>query len=71
MYRRMYSGLKDIMQDKVKYESDITYDVLKVKRLQSNNSIVQACFFYDDDDGVTSFSSTASMMIKPGTKRPG
>lgn len=70
MYRRMYSGLKDIMQDKVKYESDITYDVLKVKRMQSNNTVVQACFFYDDDDAVSSFnSSTASYDDKTWDKK--
>lgn len=57
LYNRIYRGFKDILLGKGEYTNDKTYDSLKVKRLKINNSIVEACFFYDDDDGVSSFES--------------
>jgi hypothetical protein len=65
MYQRMYSGFKDILTDKNEYASDNTYDVLPVRRLQRENNIVQACFYYDDEDATSSFnSSTATYEAK-------
>jgi hypothetical protein len=58
LYKRMYSVLKDILQDKYKYETDVSYDVLKIKRFQTHSPIVQVCFYYDDEDAVSSFNSS-------------
>lgn len=58
LYQRMYSVLKDILQDKYNYETDVSYDVLKINRFQSHSPIVQACFYYDDDDAVSSFNNS-------------
>ncbi|MBP8114136.1 MAG: hypothetical protein KAY50_02205 [Chitinophagaceae bacterium] len=58
MYQRMYGGLIDILHDKDEYSSDISYDVLQVQRLQKQDNMVQACFFYDDDDAASSFASS-------------
>ncbi|MFZ1453953.1 MAG: hypothetical protein WAT20_14705, partial [Ferruginibacter sp.] len=58
MYQRMYGGLIDILHDKDEYSSDKSYDVLEVQRLQKQENMVQACFFYDDDDAVSSFTSS-------------
>jgi hypothetical protein len=55
---RMYKGFRDILLSKDDYKKDSTYDVLLVNRLQKNNSIVQVCFFYDDDDGRVSFDKS-------------
>ncbi|MBL0202235.1 MAG: hypothetical protein IPP81_19405 [Chitinophagaceae bacterium] len=60
MYQRMYGGFKDILNDKDEYNSDISYDVLQVQRLQKQDNIVQACFFYDDDDAASSFASNTA-----------
>lgn len=60
LYQRMYSVLKDILQDKYKYESDLSYDVLKIKRMQVQSPIVQACFYYDDEDAVASFNNSGT-----------
>ena len=61
MYQRMYGGFKDILLDKNVYNSDNTYDILPVKRLQRQNNIVQACFFYDDEDATSSFTSSTAL----------
>ncbi len=58
LYQRMYTVLKDILQDKFKYESDRSYDVLRIKRMQTKSPIVQACFYYDDEDAVSSFNNS-------------
>ncbi len=58
LYQRIYNVFVDLMTDKYKYESDLTYDVLDVKRLQRNNLITQVSFFYDDEDAITSYSSS-------------
>jgi hypothetical protein len=60
LYQRMYSVMKDLLQDKFKFESDVTYDVLRIKRFQTQTPIVQACFYYDDDDAVASFNSSST-----------
>ena len=70
MYLRMYGGFKDILLDKDEYNSDDSYDVLPVQRLQRGDNIVQACFFYDDDDATSSFaSSTGSYDAKLWEKK--
>jgi hypothetical protein len=61
MYQRMYEGLKDILLDKNEYNSDDNYDVLPVKKLQRDNNIVQANFFYDDEDASSSFSNSTAL----------
>jgi hypothetical protein len=61
MYQRMYEGLKDILLDKNEYNSDDSYDVLRVKKLQRDNNIVQANFFYDDEDASSSFSNSTAL----------
>lgn len=57
LHRRIYSVLKDLLQDKDKYATDKTYDVLPINKLKRNNMIVQVSFFYDDDDAAASFAS--------------
>jgi hypothetical protein len=39
---------------------DGTYTMLTVNRLQRNNSMVQVCFFYDDEDGCNSFDNSTA-----------
>ena len=58
LYQRMYSVLKEILQDNYKYESDKSYDVLRIKSMQAKSPIVQACFYYDDEDAVSSFNNS-------------
>jgi hypothetical protein len=58
IYQRIYNVFGDILTDKYKYESDITYDMLDVKRLQRNDLITQVSFFYDDDDAIASYNSS-------------
>jgi hypothetical protein len=61
MYLRMYRGFKDILLDKNDYNSDDSYDVLQVQRLKHDDKIIQACFFYDDEDGISSFASSTGV----------
>lgn len=60
LYLRMYSVFKDILADRYNYDSDVSYDVLPVKSLKRDNTIVQAVFFYDDEDGIASFSNSVA-----------
>lgn len=60
LLQRLYSGLRGVLLDKNDYKSVSNYDVLPVSRLKRNNSIVQACFFYDDDDGANSFAGSTA-----------
>jgi hypothetical protein len=60
LYQRMYSVMKDILEDKFKFESDMSYDVLQINRLKTKSPIVQACFYYDDEDAVASFNSSGT-----------
>lgn len=60
MLQRMYSGLKGILEGNFEYSNDSTYEVLTIKRLQKQNTIVQAHFFYDDEDAITSFMNSAA-----------
>ena len=60
LLQRLYAGLKGILQDSNQYSSVGNYDVLAVDRLKKNNSIVQACFFYDDEDGTNSFANSTA-----------
>ena len=70
IYQRIYGVYEDILLDKYKYETDNTYDILRVKNLQKNNIIVQASLFYDDEDAISSFaSSTASYDAKMWEKK--
>lgn len=61
MHQRMYNGFKDILLNRINYKTDDTYDMLSIKRLQKNNYIVQACFFYDDEDAASSFSNSTAV----------
>ena len=61
MYQRMYGGFKDILLDKNEYNSDNSYDVLPVKKLQRDNNMVQVCFFYDDEDASSSFNNSTAL----------
>ncbi len=61
LLQRMYAGLKDILMDKNDYKTDKAYDELAIDRLKRNNTIVQACFFYDDEDGCSSFASSMAL----------
>jgi len=58
IYQRIFKVYKDMLMDKYKNETDYTYDVLKVSNLKINNEIVQVSFFYDDEDAISSFSSS-------------
>lgn len=60
MLQRMFAGFQNILMNKTDYTSDASYDVLPVSRLQKNNTIVQVSFFYDDEDGVSSFESSTA-----------
>lgn len=64
MLQRMFAGFKNILMNKTDYISDPTYDILPVRRLQRNNTIVQVCFFYDDEDGTSSFESSIATYDK-------
>ncbi len=64
MLQRMFAGFKNILMNKTDYTSDPTYDVLPVKRLQKNNAIVQAAYFYDDEDGASSFTNSVASYDK-------
>jgi len=64
MLQRMFTGFKSILSNKTDYISDATYDVLPVSRLQKNNTIVQVSFFYDDEDGTSSFESSVATYDK-------
>jgi hypothetical protein len=60
MLQGMYSGLRGILDDQFAYSNDSTYEVLTIKRLQKQNVIVQAHFFYDDEDAITSFMNSVA-----------
>ena len=64
MLQRMFAGFKNILMNKTDYTSDPTYDVLQVKSLQKNGAIVQAAFFYDDEDGASSFANAVASYDK-------
>ena len=64
LLQRMYSGFLDILLDKNEYNSDKTYDVLSIDRLKKNGIIVQAWFFYDDEDAASSFASGRAIFDK-------
>jgi len=64
MLQRMFTGFKSILSGKTEFISDATYDVLPVERMKRNNIIVQACMFYDDEDGVSSFESSLNTYDK-------
>ncbi|TAH04494.1 MAG: hypothetical protein EAZ16_05045 [Sphingobacteriales bacterium] len=55
---RMYTGFKNILTDKGQQVADKeTYNSLLATKMQTNNQIVQACLFYDDEDGSASYKS--------------
>jgi hypothetical protein len=64
MLQRLFAGFKNILQNKTDYTSDPTYDVLPAKRLQRNNQMVQVHYFYDDEDGTSSFESSMNSYDK-------
>jgi hypothetical protein len=60
---RMYAGFKDILEDSMQgklKEIEAMYEVMQVDRLKNRDTIVQVGLFYDDEDGVTSFSNYLS-----------
>ncbi len=60
LLQRIYNGLKGVLINKNEFSNQNSYDVLSVKRLQKNEKIIQACFFYDDDDGINSFANSTA-----------
>jgi len=64
MLQRMFTGFKNILMNKTDYTSDATYDILPVARLKKNNTIVQVSFFYDDEDGTSSYESSVATYDK-------
>ncbi|RYY69476.1 MAG: hypothetical protein EOO13_09420 [Chitinophagaceae bacterium] len=64
MLQRLFAGFENILQNKTDYTADPTYDVLPVERLQRNNEMVQVHFFYDDEDGTSSFASSLASYDK-------
>lgn len=61
LLQRMNKGFLDILMDKRDYNTDKTYDVLSMDRLKKNGAIVQAWFFYDDEDACSSFASGTAL----------
>jgi hypothetical protein len=64
MLQRMFTGFKSILQNKTDYTTNPIYDVLPVKRLQKNNQMLQVHFFYDDEDGTSSYESSLAAYDK-------
>lgn len=64
MLQRLFTGFKSILQNKTEYTSDPTYDVLSVNKLKKNGKIVQVHYFYDDEDGSSSFESSMASYDK-------
>jgi len=60
MLQRMYQGFKLQLLDENGYDYDSTYTMLTVNRLQRNNSMVQVCFFYNDEDGCNTFDKSTA-----------
>ena len=64
MLQRLLTGFKSILNNETDYTTNSTYDVLPVARLKKNNKMVQAHFFYDDEDGKMSFESSLTSYDK-------
>ena len=64
MLQRLLTGFKSILNNETDYTTNSTYDVLPVARLKKNNKMVQAHFFYDDEDGKMSFESSLASYDK-------
>lgn len=65
LIKKINKGFKGILEGKMDYNAEDSYEVLQVKKLKKDNNIVQAWFFYDDDDAASSFSnSLASFDVK-------
>lgn len=60
IYRYMFAGFTEILIDEKTYTGDSSYDVLPVSRLRKDNMIVQANFYYDDEDGSCSFNNSTA-----------
>ncbi|MEO7444899.1 MAG: hypothetical protein ABIT96_05985 [Ferruginibacter sp.] len=60
LLQRINTGFKSILQDKNEYSTSASYDVLPISRIKKNNKIVQACFYYDDEDGTSSFANSTA-----------
>lgn len=61
MYQKIYAGLRDVLLDKDGFDRDQGYDKLQIDRLRRKGVIVQASFFYDDEDGNESFNSNVAL----------
>jgi len=60
MYQRLYAGLIEILLDEKAFSCDDSFEVLSVKKLQRNNTMVQVCFYYDDEDASCSFNNSTA-----------
>lgn len=60
LLQRIYNGLKGVLVNKNEFNTQNSYDVLSVNKLKKNDKIVQACFFYDDEDGTNSFANSTA-----------
>jgi hypothetical protein len=61
LLQRMNKGFLDILMDKRDYNTDQAYDVLSMDQLKKNGVIVQAWFFFDDEDACISFASGTAL----------
>ena len=61
LLQRMNRGFLDILVGKRDYNTDKAYDVLSMDQLKKNGAIVQAWFFYDDEDACSSFASGTAL----------
>jgi hypothetical protein len=64
LLQRMYNGFLDILLDKKAGGIDNTYDALSIESLERNGAMVQAWFFYDDEDACQSFESAMKIFDK-------
>jgi hypothetical protein len=61
LLQRMNKGFLDILMGKRDYNTDKAYDVLSMDQLKKKGAIVQAWFFYDDEDACISFTSGTAL----------
>lgn len=57
LYLRMYESLIDLLLQKNQQRVDSIYGAFQISRLPKQGIIVQVSFFYDDDDGFSSFQN--------------
>lgn len=58
LYLRMYEAIIDLLAYRNQQSVDSIYNVFTINRLAKQGTIVEACFFYDDEDGRSSFQNS-------------